>query len=331
MNEKWKFLGKGSYNNAYINREKTLVLKIAKNSANVLDSPERSVRIWNEINPQKPATLSSINSWICPYIEGEQASDLDMMESVIDIYNRTGRIIVDAPSPKNFITQKDGTTICVDIGLAVQLESEEENSFTRRIRASSFDSTQEWSESKNLYPKYYQNCERHYPETVKTIKSLLYLRENCPLMTNVSFLLQSEYRDSISTVYDKGNLKQQPIDLPVYESPNLDQIKDSLINELNRYLAQRGRNIERVGEFKPFFWYKKQLTMQKAAYVFKLIDAIYDAKNLQEMGDVFLKIGSSVENLKGEGLKFRLNRCFDMLSEANKGAELEHSSQLRHK
>ena len=60
---KWKPLGSGSYNTAYKSDDDREVLKIQHNTADDLDTPSRSVRLWNELNPKlpPPAYISSKN------------------------------------------------------------------------------------------------------------------------------------------------------------------------------------------------------------------------------------------------------------------------------
>ncbi len=61
---KWKDLGKGSYNNTYISPDGLSVLKVCHKEDAKTDSPERSVRIWNELNPDlsPPARLGELDS-----------------------------------------------------------------------------------------------------------------------------------------------------------------------------------------------------------------------------------------------------------------------------
>jgi hypothetical protein len=92
----------------------------------ITDLPERSVRLWNEINPdlEPEATLISTemgDGWACPFIKGVQASDHEMSVALIDIFNRTGRIVVDATAPENFIKTPSGKVVCIDIGMALQI------------------------------------------------------------------------------------------------------------------------------------------------------------------------------------------------------------------
>lgn len=45
----WVKIGQGSYNTAYKDENSTLVFKVQLDKSNT-DTPERSVRLWNEIN-----------------------------------------------------------------------------------------------------------------------------------------------------------------------------------------------------------------------------------------------------------------------------------------
>ncbi len=148
---KWSYIGRGTYNDVYINQDRTMVLKIKKTHSfgqlPATDLPERSVRLWNEFNGDKfqgrKAELHSTeiddpthnrqgryHGWVCPYVEGRQASDEEISNALIEIFNKTGRIVVDAPSPKNFITTPSGEVVCVDIGYALQAQLQEEREIT---------------------------------------------------------------------------------------------------------------------------------------------------------------------------------------------------------
>jgi len=123
MNQNWSLLGEGAYNIAYINPQGTLVLKIQKDKPYDTDLPERSVRLWNEINPHCTPEAYVVNTkygmaWVCPFIKGRQATDDEMSNAIIDIYNNTGRIVVDATAKNNFITTHKGKVVCIDIGMA---------------------------------------------------------------------------------------------------------------------------------------------------------------------------------------------------------------------
>lgn len=50
MKNDWTVLGSGSYNTAYLDKSKQNVFKIQHVSGAVADDPQRSVRVWNEMN-----------------------------------------------------------------------------------------------------------------------------------------------------------------------------------------------------------------------------------------------------------------------------------------
>jgi hypothetical protein len=213
----WQFLGEGTYNKVYLSDEGKEVLKIQKNNIQT-DAPERSVRLWNAINPELlfPARLldtSQGTGWVCPFIKGEQASDSDMTEALIDIYNKTGRIVVDATAPKNFIKTPDGQVVCIDVGMAMQLERREEKEFSQLVRRHSVISLDRWSFLKSDYDPFFKECSEGYPETVKLVKALVLIKDNRPDMVNVDFLKTSpELVDKLATAYDEQNFLDDALD-----------------------------------------------------------------------------------------------------------------------
>lgn len=203
----WTFLGSGSFNRVYKNDN--LIFKVAHplssdsenaNPVNVMDNYARSIRIWNEINPNlrppayiKEMTIGSkkVIGWVCPYVEGVQATDEEISQKLLDIYNQTGRIIVDATAKNNFIRTPSGEIVCIDIGMAVQLESRNDAQLIGLKRRSSFSSLDTWNAMQNKYVDWFQNTEHHHivtPKTIQTIKALLFIKQHRPDITNVNFL-----------------------------------------------------------------------------------------------------------------------------------------------
>ena len=130
---KWIRIGKGSYNVAYRSEDSRLVFKVAQDDSPT-DIPERSVRLWNLLNPnlQPPAQVSRqkisgkwVTGWTCPFVVGVQASDKEIRQGLIDVFNRTGRIIMDAVAPDNFLKTRNGDIVCIDIGHALEMEKRE--------------------------------------------------------------------------------------------------------------------------------------------------------------------------------------------------------------
>lgn len=213
----WKYIGEGTFNMAYRSDfgKGDLIFKVAKqitdkvskkplkilkiSNFDTMDNYARSVRIWNDINSdiRPPAYIEqtkiegeTVEGWVCPYVEGVQAPDLEIAQKLIEIYNRTGRIIVDAPSSNNFLKTPTGKIVCIDVGLAVQLEKREEVSLLGLPYRSSFSSLEIWDDSAvDTYSDYFETpiCKKN-PQTTKTIKALLYIKENRQDIHQVDFL-----------------------------------------------------------------------------------------------------------------------------------------------
>lgn len=180
MQSKWRYLSEGSYNKVYRNPTKTIVAKVRKFNSDITDTPERSVRIWNEINQNifPPAKLVNLNGkagWQSSYIEGRQSTDQEISHALINIFNATGRVVVDAVGKKNFLTTKSGQVVCVDIGMALLLEPDgEQHAVPKHIKRGSLTSTKTWSLLHPSYYGFYHSYFSSYPNTVNTIKAILF-------------------------------------------------------------------------------------------------------------------------------------------------------------
>ncbi|WP_454781104.1 hypothetical protein [Legionella sp. WA2022007384] len=197
----WQRLGGGTFNRTYTNG--TEVAKISrkdsssssKEGVDKADSPERSVRLWNLINPTR-ATASLFYmpgegqlGWKCPLIKGRQSTDSEISGALINIFNSTGRVVIDAPSKENFLTTSSGEVVCVDIGLAINLERREDELIASHGRRRSVVSMKAWEELHHIYDSdYFKKSEASHPNTVNTIKALLFIKSTRPDMHDVSFL-----------------------------------------------------------------------------------------------------------------------------------------------
>jgi hypothetical protein len=213
----WFPLAHGNYNSVYSNSEeddkKTLVFKVQHvehilESLRDADSPERSIRLWNLINPDlhPPAELHENpelgRGWVCPYVQGVQASDDEILAALLQIFNRTGRIVIDAISDKNFLRTPSGQIVCIDIGMAVELERREKKpSKTLKrsreempphvlTRQKSEMSLTLWNELELDFDEYF-SCDyakENYPKTAQVIQALLFIKIKRPDISNVDFL-----------------------------------------------------------------------------------------------------------------------------------------------
>lgn len=251
----WNLLGKGSFNKAYLSDDGQEVLKIQKSNALIAeaDTPERSVRLWNLINPnvQPPARLETDAAlgagWVCPYIEGVQASDEDMVSALIDIFNRTGRIVVDAPAPDNFIKRSDGLVVCIDVGLAVRLErcAEEQNS---QFLQTSQTSLTTWGIIKERFDTaFFKTWDTTYTQTINTIKALLFIKDARPDIYDASFLKNDPNLISqLAKAYDNTG---EPLTEDILASA--EQKPQDKVSDLKRRLTEDKENAASNEEKRP--------------------------------------------------------------------------------
>lgn len=260
--EKFKRLGEGSLNIAYVNEARTLVIKIkyeeyiSENQPFLkkADEAERSVRLWNIFNKSlmeaKVIEVNGIPAWICPFVQGEEPTDEELSEAVIDQFNKTGRIVVDATSIKNFIKNPQGEIVCVDIGFALQLEDEEEK-FLRRKRRGSEVSLGLWKEMHDVFNKqtFPAHSKAGFPQSVQTVKALLFIRKHRPDISNTDFLKKNtNVIKELATAYDadaKGSFPSDNIlrakeTLSLACPTTLANAKNACLLHLQRYIHSRG-------------------------------------------------------------------------------------------
>lgn len=271
---KWDFLGEGSNNQVFLNKKEGLVLKVMKKTQDEspTDSPERSVRLWNLINPKMTPSAKIVSlddggtAWVAPYVQGRQSTDKEMKNALIDIYNATGRIVVDATVKNNFITTDKGQVICVDIGMALQMEYRDdkilgdEKFFTKPIHRKSIISLGTWEKVKKNHGFLFSLYEGSHSQTIKTIKALLFIKNKRPDILDVSFLESNptyitqfaESYDVMLSLENKTLMQEAKKNLDNQQTLTLEKIKESCLKEINSYINSYG-SIDRNGKFQPSF------------------------------------------------------------------------------
>lgn len=265
---KWVPLGHGSYNMAYRNEDSTLVFKVAMNhSPN--DLPERSVRLWNLLNPniQPPARIAKqkingrlVKGWICPFVKGVQANDKEIRGALLDIFNRTGRIIMDANARENFLRTPSGDIVCIDIGHALEMEHRETVELIGIPRKPSLTSLETYDEYDSPGGRAWLNKrEKNFPKSIRTIKALSFIKLHRPDITNVNFLKRSPKTIKLlAKAYDKnkGTTLEEALNiLEVKCSLDLETAKRKTREILWGYLSTKGTLIN-DGLFLPYKEYK---------------------------------------------------------------------------
>ncbi len=264
---KWKKLGEGSFNVAYRsdNGNGHLIFKVCLDKNMPTDLPERSVRLWNMINahirPLAEVARQKINGkwvtgWICPYIEGRQANDLEMRDELLAIFNRTGRVITDVSASRNFLRTRDGHTVCIDIGLALEGEAREMAGLVGLSRKPSLTSLEVWDDlaSQSGRGPWLDAQQTTFPKAIRTTKALLFIKEQRPDITNVDFLKKSPKTTKLlANAYDKGQgpvFDQALASLSKKRSPDLALSKQRCRDIFLEYIHKKG-TINQYDQFVP--------------------------------------------------------------------------------
>lgn len=251
---KWRILGAGSYNVAYRSEDGNFVFKVSQDNSPT-DLPERSVRLWNLINshihPPAYVTTQIINGrkvkgWVCPFVRGVQANDEEMRKGLLDIFNRSGRIITDAPAPNNFKKTRDGKIVCIDFGHALEMEKRESAGLVGLTRKPSFTSLEAWEDiyAVSTGQQWLTNAQNSFPKTIKTIKALLFIKQHRPDISRVDFLKKSPQTiTELAKAYDskKKSTRRSAVELLNEKcSPDLENTKKRCRNIFLEYLARNG-------------------------------------------------------------------------------------------
>lgn len=346
----WNQLGEGGYNTAYADDSRAWVLKVSHRPTDVIN-PVRCVRLWNEINPPPPARLytvktgeslggielkDEIKAWICPYVEGPEASVDEISQAVIDIFNKTGRIVVDATAPRNFVRTEHGI-VCVDADLALLLEQEEEKDLTGSGRRNSIVSFNDWKSRRCDYlvrhkGLFDQHTRCGYGKAVNTVKALLFIRAHRPDITNADFLKTNEdLTDRLASAYTEMSAKDKREAIESLEQelakirlPDLPHIKASCIAKLKQYISLRG-SITENGEVK-LSWVSRifrnqDLTMSRIRDAQQLIKQLDNSTSLRGLNHLIVEARKKVpasRSILNSGFKATLGLCRMMVMAGQK-------------
>jgi len=233
--------GEGANNVAYKNADETLVLRIVKDSSGKFDTPERTVQNWNDINGTGEKAVETADDVIkgkgalvltledgtkavlTPFVRGIQATEDEMIEESYRIFNDTGRVVLDAVIENNFLTTEDGHTICIDIGLAVQLQRYQEDQFADRFngRRNSVTSLEDFDASRQVasdQPSHYQLVNSRFiaeyapPEKLSNLlRALLFIATERPDIENADFL-RAKGNENLTKILSEAWLAKRKMD-----------------------------------------------------------------------------------------------------------------------
>lgn len=333
----------GSYNKIYINEEQKLILKVQKllnNSTDAYDTPKRSVELYNLLNPDPKFKAVEYDDpehgkgWVCPFVEGTQASDQEISDKLIDIFNKTGRIVIDATARRNFLKTNEDQIVCVDVGMALEMERKEEARYESGItRKRSEISLEAWFHNKESFnSNFFKESSKTYPKSTNLIKAMIFIKSHRPDILNVNFLKDDqEFVNKLAEAYDK-RAENPKADVMMtlkllkekYAPIRLQGIKASCIEELKRYIASRG-TVDTTGAFTPggitARFRNNMTTGRKVAAANGLIKTIEQAKSFKDIQEAISTLRQDKEITSGiifTGLKTSLGKCSEMVKVAQR-------------
>lgn len=203
--KKWLYLSNGTYNIIYVDEKKEKVCRIPRDikqkflCVQQIESIERLQRLWPLMNPNAPKLEISTDgkSLIVPYFEGVSPTPKETHLELLDIYKRTGRIIIDGFAGNaqnialsNFIKMKKPSAQdneyeigCPDYGFALNLTVD-------AAGPRSPVSVIAWDNCKTAYDTMFADYAKAQDEepdksgdeylVLNTIQALLYIQENHP-------------------------------------------------------------------------------------------------------------------------------------------------------
>jgi|GEM_PF-2719488 len=201
--ESWIPLGKGTYNEALISSQSLningycgrWVLKIPEHKS-LYNSVERAVRKWKIHNPGLPV-YSLKESWLVPYLGNIEATDKQIAEKLLDIYQRSGEVIADACGTNNFLMFQN-QVVCIDMDLSLRRRSFASEDYLKKVV------------STNIFETYLNTYEfsspRLKPKAVTYIRTLLYLEDQIP-----NYALHQHVTSKIMAWLNMFRLEREPL------------------------------------------------------------------------------------------------------------------------
>ncbi len=117
------------------------------------------------------------------FVEGRPSTDDEIFNLIVKVFNSKGRIIADGYNAKNFITAPSGEVTCIDVGLALELNTRHSG------RRYSETSTRAWIRLEPIFRCSFETYGSLLPKSTLLVKSLLFIKKHRPDMSDVNFFL----------------------------------------------------------------------------------------------------------------------------------------------
>lgn len=269
----WNYFSEGSYNFVYLSACKQLILKVPKEHHRYTEQPQRAIKVFSEIHPEwahqtKMFQYMHLQGWIMPYFIGRPANDAEVAKQLIHIYQRTGRIVLDAPSKQNFICTPFDEIICIDVGFAFRIQS-------NLVHSVSHTSLVQWSSFKNDFNHFFLRPYNmtNFQQTTHIIQALLFLQTHLPHFKDCEFLFDYPHTAKYLAYCYKKNCdlsmheRKNAIDQVIYFS--FENIKQRCKNILMQYLQSRCLINQDLNDFQTHpLKFRGQLQLSWSSYFF---------------------------------------------------------------
>ena len=326
----WSYLGQGTWNYVFVNQDKTRVLKISVADDNNLDAPERSVRLWNQINPAFNSArvipiTSAFCAWECPYIEGVSANDEEIADCLVDIFSQTdGRIIMD-PHQDNFIKTKEGRIVCIDIGMALQFEP------NRRNRSYSYTTDAEWDGNYLRAYRAWMHRINGLPRTIAVLKALYLVKNAFPRYKNVDFIKQYQSLLHFERAFDCVFSDHDDTPITLSESMHIQLVKFTL--ELEKLKVEIVAFLNEFSNVTQKQWLKPRSFKNQQAACHSLIQKIQKAKRFCKIQTLLKGASDATKMYKTYGIwrspfAYTLAKCLDHFDPSVPSSHHEINSTL---
>ncbi len=168
--------------------------------------------MWNTINSGYPARViydlrHKPIGWVALFIHGTQPTHEEIAQKLLEIYERTGRIVVDAFITSNFVKTANGNIVCIDVGAAFFLESRPGLAQNHsQVSLDTWNGNAEYTPMSGIYRKVFA---KHSRIIVDVEKALLYLQMHRPDFRSVSAMLrQGSLINLLALSYDENSTRQ---------------------------------------------------------------------------------------------------------------------------
>lgn len=218
-----------------------------------------------------------------------EEEDTTIARALLGIYNRTGRIIIDASIPGNLIVTAENKVVCVDVGMALILEEKEDDCLHRYARRKSIVSNEAWElvHRDGIDERILKDNKSELPKTLMTTRALLFIRTHRPDISNVDFLNNDpSLLEKLSKAYN-SEIKDDAIQLLEDKQPvSLSGVKYACTQALQKYIDSRGSMDEnrKFSASRLTKWFRNEVAVRrKVDCAEKLIGKINQARSIVEI------------------------------------------------